>query len=420
MQSPEATSASLASEALSPGGDAMLWKGSTLRGDDPALATQLDILGKCLALAQCASASAPCGPENCERHNFVVPEGNALSLVVGLRWPSIDPVWMALWIEDESGAIVAEGRSTTIDHNGASAIVENARPGRYDVVVSAMWGTSDHEVAARLVPIPPTPAAPRDLLPDIKTLPPTDLRFADPPGHFIANALVLPTNPIARAIGAQHCSTDEASAGARLCLRFTNAVANVGEGALDVALTPVAGATHAAGGRFVQRIHSTAGTVRESPAGAAEFHAIHGHWHNAGSNAFQVYAFDLGNATRGEAVAAGRKTGMCFADVGIVDPAWAGLTLPAHGGVQCFNPAIDGEWSMGLAVGWYDAYPWMLNDQYVDMAGVPDGTYLLCSVANSDGFLEESDLSNNEGCTAFRLAEGGVETLDPLPYHAAP
>lgn len=400
-------------------GEPASWTGAELRGDSPGLQTQVGILARCLAIAECVSASAACEPANCARHEILIPSGqDASDLVVGLRWPSIDPVWMALWIEDDSGSVIAEGRSTTIDHNGASAVLVDPAPGRYQIAVAIMWGTSDYELAARLVHRVDSSGAPRDILPDIVTLPPTDLRFEDPPGHYLMNALVLPTNPVANAMGARYCSSDEASAGARLCLRFTNAVANLGEGPLDVALSAFAGATHAAGGRFVQRIYATDGSMREVPAGAAEFHAIHGHWHNAGSNAFQVYAYDAEAKIRGAAVAEGRKTGMCFADVGIVDPAWLGLGLQDHQGVQCFNPAIDREWSMGLAPGWYDSYPWLLNDQYVDVAELADGTYVLCSSANADGFLQEMDATNNEGCTAFTLSGTLVEPLDPLPYHA--
>lgn len=399
-----------------PAGEAFAWKGRELAGPRDPVGDVGD-LARCLAAADCPTADAPCEEARCERRELKV--ASAGRLVVGLRWPSIDGVWLSLAIEDASGARVALGKSITVDHNGAVAIVEDAKPGRYHVVVSAARGSSDYEAAARLAPAERARES-GDLLPDIVTLPPTDLTFEDPPGHYLLNLVALPTNDVARAMGARACSTDEAAQGARRCLRFSNAVANVGEGPLDVALSFDAAATYPTGGRFVQRIALAEGGVRERAAGPAEFHAIHGHWHNAGANEFAIYRFDEETRARGERVAEGRKTGMCFADVGIVDPASAPLELPAHQGAQCFNPAIEREWNMGLSSGWYDLYPWLLNDQYVDVAGVENGTYLLCSIANAHAFLAEAREDNNEGCTAFRLTDDAVEALDPPPYHARP
>lgn len=402
-----------------PAGEAFRWSGRELAGPparEAALASIVD-LATCLGARVCPTADVPCTEDGCERLAVEVLERGRL--VAAVRWPSAPDVRFALSIEDDAGRRVALGRSITVDHNGAVAIVEEAERGAFVVVVAAARGTSPFEAAVRLGPVAREGAA-RELLPDLVTLPPTDLRIADPPGHFVANALALPTNGVARAMGAEACSADEASAGARLCLRFSNAVANLGEGPLDVALSLAAGATHAAGGRFVQRVALPDGGVREVPAGAAEWHAIHAHWHNAGANAFAVHALDPDTRARGALVAEGRKTGMCFADVGIVEPDFERLALPEHQGAQCFNPALDREWSMGLSTGWYDLYPWQLNDQFVDVAGLADGPYLLCSVADAGGFLLESDESNNEGCAAFRLADGAVETLDPLPYHAEP
>lgn len=404
-----------------PAGAALLVQGRELVGPEPTW-RGLVPLATCLAAYDCPTAEARCEPAACERTDVEVLGAAPFDgrLVVGLRWPSAPEVWLSLRVEDEAGETVAVGRSITIDHNGASAVLDAPKPGRYHIVVASASGTSTYEAAVRLVPDAPPPTPPRDLLPDMVTLPPTDLRIAEPPAQYYANAVPLPTGPLSRAAGAQGCTFDEAAAGARRCLRFSNAVANLGEGSLDIALSLADGATYAAGGRFVQRVALSDGTAREHPAGPAEYHVAHGHWHNAGSNVFTVRAYDPETGTPGEPLREGRKTGMCFADVGIVDPAWPGLTLPTHQGAPCFNPALDREWSMGLAPGWYDLYGWALSDQFVDITGLEDGTYQLCSTANGEGFLAESDTTNNEGCTAFRLEGDQVETLDPLPYYAEP
>lgn len=399
---------------------AATWTGKELRAPRDAELGMGEIITRCLALGECPAANASCEPANCERTPFRVP-GDAPydgRLVVGLRWPSDESTWLALWIEDARGTVVAEGRSITVDHNGASALHDAPAPGVYTIVVAAAVGGASYEAAARLEPRATLPAAVADVLPDMTILPPTDLRIADPPGQFFMNAIVLPTNDAARAMGATGCASDEAAAGARRCLRFTNAVANVGAGPLDIHLSLPDGATYLAGGRFVQHVAQSDGSMREHEAGPAEYHVAHGHWHNAGSNVFTVYEHDLATQTRGEAKSEGRKTGMCFADVGVADPAWRGLQLPEHQGIQCFNPTVDQAWSMGLSPGWYDAYPWILGDQFVDVTGLDDGVYALCAVANAEGYLAESDATNNEGCTTFRLTADNVETLEPLPYHA--
>lgn len=387
---------------------------SDSRDEDGALVT-------CIALGDCPPARTTCEPTNCERTVVTVP-GEAPfdgSLVVGLRWPTSDVPWLALWIEDASGRMVAEGRSITIDHAGASAILERPSPGAYTIVVAAAMGRADYEAAAQLVPATPTTNGPaRDLLPDLVTLPPTDLRLEDPPGQFLANAVMLPTTPVANAMGAKGCALEEAMDGARRCLRFSNSIGNAGEGPLDVVLSLAEGATAPAGGRFAQRIQRSDGSVREVEAGPAEWHAIHAHWHNAGAGVFTVHPYDPATGARGDAIADGRKTGMCFADVGVLDIASPTLTLPDHQGAPCFNPAIAREWRMGLSVGWYDNYVWLLGDQYVDITSVEDGTYTLCSEANGLGFLTESNVTNNMACTPFQLTGDDVELLDPPPYHA--
>jgi hypothetical protein len=422
---PTAPGAGLAPASSSPAAGGVLlasWQGAVLTGASPHVSDAAGIFS-CLATGDCPPTQAPCGTANCERRvvNVPVPPGFEGALVVGVRWPTDHAIDVALQVLDATGQVAAVGHSTLIDHLGSVAVVDRPTSGAYTVVVAVKTGKSSYQAAARLVPALPS-APTRELLPDLVTLPPTDLRIAVPTDEEVSYFGLVPgalTDPATSAAGAHGCAVDEFANGARRCLRFSNAVADVGEGPLDIALSLDQGATSPAGGHFVQLIHKSDGTVESRPAGPAQFHPIHAHWHNADANAFTVYKYDHATGQRGDAVAKGRKTGICFADVGLVSPANASA-LPAHDGVGCINPAArGGAWVMGLSPGWYDLYDWTVSDQYIDITGVPDGTYELCSVTNPEGTLKESDLANNEACAAFELRGNDVRTLSPEPYHKA-
>lgn len=391
--------------------------GRTLQAPAQSFQPIVDIT-KCIATGDCLIPDAECNERNCETTRVTVPPG-ASRLAVQVRWPTDHSQWLGIHVLDASGKRVATGVSTVIDHLGAVAIVDKPEPGEFVVEVLALQGKGAYEASVILTNAARVEALVRELLPDLVTLPPTDLRFEDPPYQGVSYLMILPSDGsrvVTNALGAKGCALDEAANGARKCLRFSTGVGNAGDGPLDITLE----ASEAAGGRFNQVIRLTDGTTSTAPAGAAEFHAAHGHWHNAAANRNVVYTYDAATRERGEAVGEGKKVGICFADVGILDPAFERPDLPAHSGVPCLNPIVESRWSMGLSVGWYDLYDWVLSDQMVDLAGVPDGSYVLCSTANAEGSLREMDSDNNEACTAFELEGERVKLLDPPPYHATP
>ena len=118
---------------------------------------------------------------------------------------------------------------------------------------------------------------------------------------------------------------------------------------------------------------------------------------------------------RGEPLGVGRKAGFCFADVGLV-----GLGLPhtedaRFHGTGCFVPSAEGDWYMGVTPNWYDLYPWVLAEQYVDISDAEDGLYELVSTANVDGTIIESDATDNEASVIIRLTGNTVEILRDGP-----
>jgi hypothetical protein len=110
---------------------------------------------------------------------------------------------------------------------------------------------------------------------------------------------------------------------------------------------------------------------------AYEFSPCHGHYHLHG---FATY--ELLDAA-GVVVLTGHKQGFCIQD----SEALPGTTAPAKYG-DCAG--------QGLTPGWGDLYAAGLPCQWIDVTGVPAGTYQLRVTANPGGLLvEESALDNN-------------------------
>lgn len=396
--------------ATVPAGIPVRWEGN-LDAPNNGMHGELRRWG-CFTERWCDEALPACDEGRCERREIDVLA--PADLVLTVRWPTASGPAFAAWIEDASGKVAARGTSHYLGASGLATRLEDAAPGRYTAVVVAERIGGPYQAALLLEPAREEGEA-RELLPNLVTLPPTDLRL-DTPRYMGANYVVVNVpgvREVAQAMGTSGCRLDEtADQGARRCLRFSNAVGNTGEGPLEVRL--------AAGSEaFVQRVHSTDGTFEDVPSGAAEWHVIHAHWHNAASNAFTVHAYDEATRAVGEPVHEGRKGGICFADVGLVDVGLPNTHPSRESGWGCFDPsARGGAWVMGLTPGWYDLYAYMLSDQFVDITGLEDGAYALCSVTNGEGTLRETDLSDNTACTPFLLEGDAVEPLEPEPYHA--
>ena len=58
----------------------------------------------------------------------------------------------------------------------------------------------------------------------------------------------------------------------------------------------------------------------------------------------------------------------------------------------------------GVTPGWANVYDWFLPDQYIEVTGVPDGVYLLETIADPDSTILEAEESNNCGAVYVRLA----------------
>ncbi len=162
-------------------------------------------------------------------------------------------------------------------------------------------------------------------------------------------------------------------------LRFTTALANDGQGNLEV----FGGQVLPNGNQEVwQRVYHDDGSHEDHLAGEFTYHPGHGHIH------FDGYAiYSLREVTPeggvGEIVATGGKISFCLIDIAEYNPDAGPSNYHSCGQTQ------------GVTAGWTDVYTRGLANQWIDITGIPDGEYWLEVVVDPESQLLESDETNN-------------------------
>lgn len=135
----------------------------------------------------------------------------------------------------------------------------------------------------------------------------------------------------------------------------------------------------------------------------------HDHWHVQ-----EMMRYDLWG---GRGTFRGAKVGFCFLDS---DP-W-NLNLPGESGSYyrgswCANSPSALQNRMGISVGWGDEYEWYLAWQWVDITGLPSGTYTLRAKVDPYGFFLEENETNQCGWAkvSFTTASNAVTLIDRSP-----
>jgi hypothetical protein len=223
-------------------------------------------------------------------------------------------------------------------------------------------------------------AAPRvahaQLLPDLVTLPLSDLRIQKAPG-------------VKR-------------------LRFSNTIANTGVGPLE--LYPVANDCNGNGdftddrtameqpyvdsnddGVFERSSDQPSGTP--IVVGCYVFHPAHDHWHLEDFARYELHRW----SSSGAVVAARRKVSFCVGDDYVAQPGLPGSPRKPYY-TECTNDS-----TIGLSIGWADFYGADLQGQSLDIRGIADGRYCLVSTADPDGHILESDPTNNVATLRIRI-----------------
>lgn len=170
-------------------------------------------------------------------------------------------------------------------------------------------------------------------------------------------------------------------------LRYTAGLANMGVGAFELRGNRPDTLSRMT---VTQRIYNDVGGYRDVvlPLASMEYETTdgHNHWH--------VHDLELGELldASGRTAAVLTKRGFCFNDTERV----RGNTSRVYelSGCQGFDPDALSV-VMGLSVNWMDVYPAGLALQYIDVTGIPAGTYKLRVTANTAfGFAEQSTTNN--------------------------
>lgn len=169
----------------------------------------------------------------------------------------------------------------------------------------------------------------------------------------------------------------------RTLLRLSNGTPNLGPGRLELR-----GGAVIDGKREVwQRIYRSDQTYWERLAGYFTHHDGHGHIHYDNWCQYRLRE-KLLDGNPGAIVAVGAKTSFCILDLVIYDSSLFGFRNPGY-------YRTCGSSVQGLTPGWADIYDKSLQDQWIDITGLPDGEYWLESEVDPDNNILELDETNN-------------------------
>lgn len=198
-------------------------------------------------------------------------------------------------------------------------------------------------------------------------------------------------------------------------LRFSTVIVNLGPGPFQVYARDPAGISTTRDASVVQQILEPGGGFSDHGTDAKVF------WSGDGHNHFHVR--DLQEMTlqnlNAQVLARGAKRGFCF-----WDNYGYGSPLPVHyhpSTTDACELAADGRVPMGLSVGWGDRYPYNIAYQYIDITGLPNGSYIVHLTADPPltpgGLFLEANESNNTAWAEIRIQRKSVTVVStsPLP-----
>jgi len=252
--------------------------------------------------------------------------------------------------------------------------------------------------------VTPAAGAGTPLYPQLKVLPPRELRFD--------RADVTP----------------ELSGVFHNVLRFSATTYNAGEGPLilNAQINP-----STLRGPSTQRVMNSDGTFTDYPLNNDMYwHEAHHHFHFDRWGDFQLWnktTYDTWIAsgrTTGAPVYFGDKTTSCVTDEEFITGVPPAATATGQYGAGGCDRNSQNQLHMGLAVGWGDTYDWYRQLQWIDLGqnSLGNGTYVLRSVADPDNIIYESAnrsngareaVTDNEATTTFVVSNGTILDSDP-------
>jgi hypothetical protein len=176
----------------------------------------------------------------------------------------------------------------------------------------------------------------------------------------------------------------------RRLLRFTTIFVNAGRGPFELR-----GKRSSTGDTTMdmdQLIYRTDGSLRRrNTPGIARYSGDgHDHWHVQGVVTYEAWMPAQPAATR-----RGAKTGFCFFDTTPWD-----LSLPRARQSSYYQQEWCGTRAtltnrVGVSVGWGDRYPWDFAFQWIDITGLPGGTYRVRATVDIQDYYDESMETDN-------------------------
>ncbi|MBE0411037.1 MAG: hypothetical protein IBX69_15055 [Anaerolineales bacterium] len=209
------------------------------------------------------------------------------------------------------------------------------------------------------------------LLPDLQTLPPSDL--------------IIQENRLT---------------GQKL-LRLTNSVINSGVGALELKGVVDLETGNAS---ITQQIYTIDGSIIEREVNEYIFHPVHDHWHFNNFARYELWS--ISPDFRLEAlISLSDKVSFCLRDIERSD-LLEGTERAAF--TRC------GQESQGISPGWIDTYQYYLDGQTIDITDLPDGLYVLRSIADPGDQLWEVDSTNNDTAILIQIKGLTVEVVENI------
>jgi hypothetical protein len=362
-----------------------------------------------------------CAATTCDRFDLVVglPHRSWVrkpgGVEVSIRWSGVGNN-LGLYVYRDGARVAASEQGLAVA-TAASVVIPEAQNGTYSVYAAFdRTSASDRIIYQGVAEVerPPKAKPPRPLLPDLVVRPLRNATFETP---FIDFFEPLPPP------GESCFPSEAAEEGAETCLRFDSLFANVGEGPLEMRFAiPRDPASEER--TISQRIYRSDGAIEERSAGEWEFHGAHGHFHYTGFGVSRLWATDAVGARVGpEPVRTADKVSFCIIDTDLDAFGKKGNGPRTYHATDCLAPTesdTENDYLVqGITPGWGDLYDWFLPDQYIEVSGVPDGVYVLETIADPDNTILEANESNNCGSVYVRLlnvsSSPTAELLGPGP-----
>ncbi len=244
----------------------------------------------------------------------------------------------------------------------------------------------------------PAGASGTPLYPDLKTLPPRDLRLdrADITANLSGNFHNV--------------------------LRFSNTTLNTGQGPLIVN-AQIDPATRS--GPSTQRVMNSDGTFSDTGLNNTVYwHEAHHHYHFDHWGSYQLWtksgydAWIASGRTSGAPSYVGAKTTSCIIDEEFIAQL-PGTPYPGPYGLSGCDVDGSNRIHMGLSAGWGDTYDYYRQDQWIDLNQdtLGNGTWVLRSVADPTNIVYESagkgdgsreSAQDNEATTTLVVSGGSI------------